>query len=144
MKISLETVARIYAAGRNYANLAAGAAFSLGLVSASQNKTVTESLAEIANGVSMIVHGFTSIWQVAVVVGAPVVGGVLAWYAQRSAKTDNKIEAAKAVASDPSDPKQLDAQIALSNAAATIPGATKVVNPVIADNPATAPNVVKT
>lgn len=90
MKLSLETVARLYAAGRNYANMAIGFAASLGLISAAQSKTLTESLSEVWAGISQIVHGLTSIWQVLVIVGGPFVGAVLAWYAQRSAKTDNK------------------------------------------------------
>lgn len=90
MKLSLETIARLYAAGRNYANLVIGFGVSLGLVSAAQSKTLTESLTEIWTGISQVVHGLTSIWQVLVIIGGPAVTAVLAWYAQRSAKTDNK------------------------------------------------------
>jgi hypothetical protein len=86
MKLSFETLARIYAAGRNYANMIVGFAASLGLISVAQQKTLTESLGEVWSGISQIAHGLTSIWQVLVVVGGPFVGAVLAWYAQRSAK----------------------------------------------------------
>lgn len=93
MKLSFETLARIYAAGRNYANLAIGFCASLGLISIAQQKTLTESLSEVYAGVSQIVHGLSSIWQILVVVGGPFVGAIMAWYAQRSAKTTNQADA---------------------------------------------------
>lgn len=93
MKLSFETLARIYAAGRNYANLVIGFCASLGLISVAQQKTLTESLAEVYAGVSQIAHGLSSIWQILVVVGGPFVGAVLAWYAQRSATTPKQSEA---------------------------------------------------
>lgn len=93
MKLSLETLARLYAAGRNYANMGIGFAASVGLISVVQQKTLTDGLSDIYAGVSQIVHGAGSIWQVLVIVGGPFIGAVLAWYAQRSAKTDNKAQA---------------------------------------------------
>lgn len=93
MKLSFETLARIFAAGRNYANLVIGFCASLGLISVAQQKTLTESLSEMAAGLSQIVHGLSSIWQILVVVGGPFVGAILAWYAQRSAKTVNQSDA---------------------------------------------------
>lgn len=93
MKLSLETLARLYAAGRNYANMGIGFAASVGLISVVQQKTLTDGLSDIYAGVSQIVHGAGSIWQVLVIVVGPFIGAVLAWYAQRSAKTDNKAQA---------------------------------------------------
>lgn len=93
MKLSLETLARLYAAGRNYANMGIGFAASVGLISVVQQKTLTDGLSDIYAGVSQIVHGAGSIWQVLVIVGGPFVGAVLAWYAQRSAKDANKADA---------------------------------------------------
>jgi predicted TIM-barrel enzyme len=86
MKFSIETAARVYAAGRNYINLGLGFATSAGVISIAQDKSLTDSFNEIYQGVSLIVHGASSIGQVAIVIGGPIVGGVLAWYAQRSAK----------------------------------------------------------
>lgn len=142
MKLSVETLARIYAAGRNYASLVIGFCTSLGLISVAQSKTLTESLGQIYDGVALITQGFTSIWQVLVVVGGPFVGAILAWYAQRSAKTPNVVQQVVATAQDPTDPKKAEAaKVVLANAAVQA-GAEKVVAPGIADNPATLPNVV--
>jgi hypothetical protein len=93
MKFSIETAARVYAAGRNYISLGLGFAASAGVISAAQDKSLTDSFNEIYQGVSLIVHGATSVWQVAVVIGAPIVGGVVAWYAQRSAKATSNAAA---------------------------------------------------
>lgn len=120
MTLSIETVARLYAAGRNYANMAIGFAASLGLVSAAQSKTLSESLTEVWSGVSQIVHGLTSIWQVLAIVGGPFVGALLAWYAQRSAKTENKaVEVQKAVV-DPKSPITAKAAEAITVAASEV------------------------
>ncbi len=143
MAFSLETVARIYASGRNYVNLGLGFATSVGLFSVAQSKTLTESLTEVYTGISQVAHGLTSIWQVLVVVGAPAVGAVLAWYAQRSAKTENKQASIIATAADPNDPKASEAKVAIVNAAASLPEVQKVVAPALADIPATASAVVK-
>jgi hypothetical protein len=91
--ISFETLARFYAAARNYASLAIGFATSIGLISIAQQKTMTDGLSEIYAGISEIVHGAGSIWQVLVVVGGPFVAAVLAWYAQRSAKAKSSAAA---------------------------------------------------
>ncbi len=104
MKLSFETLARIYAGGRNYANLIIGFCTSLGLISIAQQKSLLESLNEVYAGVSQIAHGLSSIWQVLVVVGGPFVGAVLAWYAQRSAKTINQATSVKAAVVDPRTP----------------------------------------
>lgn len=84
--ISFETLARFYAAARNYASLGIGFAASIGVISVAQQKSMTDGLSDIVSGVSQIVHGAASIWQVLVVVGGPFVAAVLAWFAQRSAK----------------------------------------------------------
>lgn len=143
MKLSLETVARFYAAGRNYANMAIGFAAGAGVLSAAQDKTLTDALNEMATGIGLLVHGATSAYQVGVIVLGPLIGGVLAWMAQRSARNDNKAASLVASAKDATDPKAIEATIIVSNAAAAVPGTQKVVNPLIADNPATAANVVK-
>lgn len=117
MKLSLETVARLWAAGRNYANLFIGFGVSLGLVSVAQSKTLSESLNEIWTGLSQVVHGLTSIWQVLVIIGGPAVTAVLAWYAQRSAKTVNQAVAVKAAVVDPNTPISPETKTAIVAAA---------------------------
>lgn len=143
MKLSIGMIGQIYAAGRNYINLILGFCTSLGLLSVTQSKTLTESFAEVYQGISLIAHGFTSIWQVLVVVGGPLVGAIVAWWASRSAKPENQAASLVAQAQDPTNPvKQEAAKVAVSNAA-VLAGAEKVVNPSIADNPATLPAVTK-
>lgn len=104
MTISTETIGRLLASGRGYAQYFVGFATSLGLISASQSKTLTDSLAEVVSGVTQIVHGFTSIWQIGVVVLAPVVSVVLAKWSSNSAKTANQAAAVKAAVADPNTP----------------------------------------
>lgn len=104
MKISTETVGRLLASARGYSQWFVGFTTSLGLVSASQSKTLTDSLSEVWNGASMVVHGFTSIWQVGVVVLGPIVAFVLAKWSSNTAKTSNQAAATLAAVVDPNTP----------------------------------------
>lgn len=123
MGLSIETVRRFYASGRNYANYFLGVATTLGFVSASQSKTLTDSFNEIVNGVSQIVHGATSIWQVGVVVLGPVTGVILARFASNSASTASQMASVKAAANDPTDPEKAKAaQAAMLTAVTTTNG----------------------
>lgn len=168
MNISLETIGRIYAGARNQANSVIGFAAGIGVISAAQQKGFTDSITEIYNGIAMVVHGATSFYQIGLIVVGPIVGFVLTWYAQRSAKTENKQASIIATAADPSDSgsavakAQLvtaaavvakdptigattreEAKIAVVNAASSLPEVHKVIAPELSDNPATAPEVVK-
>lgn len=120
MKISLETIRQTYAAGRNYANYFLGVATTLGLLSSAQNKTIMDSLSDIAAGIGQIVHGFTSIWQVGTVVLGPVIGIVLAQLASHSATA--KSQAASLAASASAAPSQstTNAQVALLTAVTAV------------------------
>lgn len=104
MALSTETVGRLWASGRNYANIILGFASGIGVVSAAQNKGLTDSLTEIYNGVSQVVHGATSAWQILAVIAAPIVGPILAKWASNSAKTANQAVAVKVAILDPNTP----------------------------------------
>lgn len=104
MQISTETIGRLYASGRNYANLIIGFASGIGVISAAQNKGLMDSLTEIYNGVSQIIHGATSAWQILAVVLAPIVGPILARMASKAATVSNQSAAVKAAIVDPNTP----------------------------------------
>lgn len=96
MKFSTEDIGRLLASGRGYSQYALGVATTLGLVSASNSKGLTDSLNEIANGVSMIYHGATSFWQIAAVILTPIGSVILAKWSSNSAKTVNQSAAVNA------------------------------------------------
>lgn len=104
MPFSTETIGRLYASGRNYINSGLGLLTGIGLMSAAQNKGLTDSLAEIYNGVSQIVHGATSAWQIIAVVAAPILTPIIARYASESATVSNQAAAVKAAIVDPNTP----------------------------------------
>lgn len=101
MAFSTETIGRLYASGRNYINSGLGLLTGIGLMSAAQNKGLTDSLAEIYNGVSQVVHGATSAWQIIAVIAAPILTPIIARYASNTAKTVNQAAAVKAAIVDP-------------------------------------------
>lgn len=101
MQISTETIGRLYASGRNYINSGLGLLTGIGLMSAAQNKGLTDSLTEIYNGVSQVVHGATSAWQIIAVVAAPIITPILARWASKSASVTNQAAAVKAAIIDP-------------------------------------------
>lgn len=117
MKLSTETVGRVLASARGYSQWFVGFATSLGLVSASQSKTLTDSLSEVWNGLSMVIHGFTSIWQIGVVVLGPILAVVLSKWSSNTAKTDNQAAAVKAAVADPNTPISPAAKAAIVVAA---------------------------
>jgi hypothetical protein len=104
MTFSTETIGRLYASGRNYASLAIGFASGIGVISAAQNKGLTDSLSEIYSGISQVVHGATSAWQILAVIIAPIIGPIIAKMASNSAKTSNQAIAVKAAIVDPNTP----------------------------------------
>ncbi len=142
MKISTETVGRLLASGRNYASTIVGFVGGVGIISAAQSKGLTDALNEIISGVSQIVHGATSMWQI-LVVAFPIIGVVMARYASKSAKTSNQASAVQAAVADPNSSVSAEAKVAIVNAAAALPEVEKVVAPPLASNPATSAAVVK-
>lgn len=120
MNISTETVGRMLASGRNYVGQIIAFASGIGLMSASQNKGLTDSLSEMYNGAVMMVHGATSFWTITVVVAAPIVGPILAKWASNSAKVDNQAVAVKAAVTDPNTLISPVAKDAIQSAAAKV------------------------
>ena len=104
MAISSETIGRLLASGRGYAQFFVGAATSLGLLSAANSKGLIDGLSDVFAGISQIIHGFTSIWQILVVVLAPVSSVVLAKWSSNSAKTANQAIAVQTAVKDPNTP----------------------------------------
>lgn len=100
MQISTETIGKWLAEGRNYGSIIVGFVGGVGVVSASNSKGLTDSINEIFNGLSMVVHGATSFWQI-LAVAFPIIGVVFAKLAKKSASVDNQAASLKAAAQDP-------------------------------------------
>ena len=103
MNISTETIGRLLASGRNYASTVVGFIGGVGLVSAAQDKGLMDSVNEIINGLSMVLHGATTMWQI-LIVAFPIIGVVMAKMASNSAKVVNQAAAVKAAVVDPNTP----------------------------------------
>jgi hypothetical protein len=116
MAISTETIGRLLASGRNYASVLVGFVGGVGVVSASQQKGLTDALNEIFNGLSMVFHGATSLWQI-LVVAFPIIGVVLAKFASNSAKVTNQAAAVQAAVKDPNTPIPPETKTAIVAAA---------------------------
>jgi hypothetical protein len=119
MAISTETIGRLLASGRNYASVLVGFVGGVGVVSASQQKGLTDALNEIFNGLSMVFHGATSLWQI-LVVAFPIIGVVLAKFASNSAKVTNQAAAVKAAVVDPNTPITPETKTAIVAAATAV------------------------
>lgn len=118
MAFSTETVGKLLASGRNYVSLFVGLVGGVGLMSAAQQKGLTDAVNEIGSGLSQIVHGATSAWQI-MVVAFPIIGVVMAKMASNSAKTDNQAAALQAAAKDPNTVVSVQAKASILDAAAT-------------------------
>lgn len=116
MALSTETIGRLLASGRNYASLIVGFVGGVGVISASQQKGFTDALNEIFNGLSMVFHGATSLWQI-LIVAFPVIGVAMAKFASNSAKVTNQAAAVKAATVDPNTPIPPEAKTAIVAAA---------------------------
>lgn len=103
MTISTETIGRLLASGRNYVSTLVGFIGGIGLMSAAQQKGVSDALGEIFNGLSQIVHGATSLWQI-LIVAFPIIGIWMAQMASKSASVPNQAAAIKAAVDDPNTP----------------------------------------
>lgn len=120
MQISTETVGRLLASARGYAQYAVGFATSLGLLSAANSKGLSDGLADVFAGITQTFHGFTSIWQILVVALAPVTSIVLARWSSTSAKTVNQAAAVKAAVLDPNTPVSPEAKQVIASTAKAI------------------------
>ena len=100
MALSVETVNKLLASGRNYISTIVGFVGGVGLMSASQQKGLSDAFGEIFNGLSQVVHGATSLWGILVVV-FPVIGVWMARLAGKSATTSNQAAQVQAAVVDP-------------------------------------------
>jgi len=100
MNISTETIGKWLAEGRNYGSMILGFATGVGLMTAAQQQGMTDALHQIYQGVTLIVSGATSFYQI-LIVAFPIVGVVVAKWAKKSASVDNQAAALAAAAKDP-------------------------------------------
>ncbi len=140
MTFSSETIGRLLASGRGYAQAGVGLLFGVGITNAAQNKGFVDSITEMYNGLSMVVHGATSFWQIGIAVFGPIASVILAKWSSNSAKTANQAVAVqKAVKESNGDPAtQLPTSVkaTIIDAAASLPevkpNTIKVEDPVLA------------
>ena len=116
MAISSETIGRLLASGRNYASVLAGFVGGIGLMSAAQQKGFSDAINEIFNGLSEVVRGATSLWQI-LVVAFPIIGILMARFASNSAKVSNQAPAVLAAVIDPNTPITPETKTAIVAAA---------------------------
>lgn len=120
MNISTETIGRLLASGRGYAQAGIGALGMLGVLSAANQKGLSDGFADIFAGISQMVHGFTSVWQIAAVVITPFASIALAKWSSNSAKTVSQANAVKAAAVDPNTPITPETKVAIVAAATEV------------------------
>lgn len=120
MNISTETVGRLLASARGYTQYAIGFATSLGLLTAANSKGLSDGFSDIFAGISQTVHGFTSVWQIGVVVLAPIASIVLAKWSSNTAKTSNQAAAVQAAVVDPNTPISPETKAAIVVAATEV------------------------
>ena len=120
MAFSVETIGRLLASARGYAQFGVGALTSIGLLSAANSKGLTDGLSEVFTGISQTIHGFTSIWTILAVVLAPVTSVILAKWSSNTAKTSNQSAAVKAAVIDPNTPISAETKTAILEAATEV------------------------
>lgn len=134
MAISTETIGKMLASGRNYVSTFVGFVGGIGLMSAAQEKGLTDAFNEMFTGISMVVHGATSAWAI-LLVAFPVIGVVMAKFASRSASVPSQAAAVQAAAKDPNTTISVEAKASILDAAATsapLAEKIKVTDPVLA------------
>lgn len=134
MPFSTETIGQILASGRHYVSTTVGFIGGVGIMSAAQSKGLTDAFQEIFDGIGMVVHGSTSAWQI-LIVAFPLIGGVMAKFASKSASVPNQAAAVKAAVQDPNTPVSVEAKAAILDAAAELPEVVsdiKVADPTLA------------
>ena len=149
MALSTETVGRLLASGRNYAGQIIAFAGGVGVMSAAQQKGLTDAFSEIVTGINQVIHGATNAWAILAVVAAPIVGPLLARWASNSAKTVNQAASVKATVEeslkDPSKPVPLEVKATILDATASLPevvGDIKVTDKAL-ESATASPQVVK-
>lgn len=133
------TQGQVIAAGRHLLTFVAGGiatAATFHVISPADATSATNAINQISSGFASIIAGVTTL-----------IGIASGLYAAWSASPFSQIFAVKKLATDSSRTVagaaiSRDAQVALVNAAASVPGTEKVVNPSLAADPATVHNVV--
>jgi hypothetical protein len=120
MNISTETIGRLLASARGYTQYAVGFATSLGLLTAANSKGLSDGFSDIFAGISQTLHGFTSVWQIGVVVLGPIMAVVLAKWSSNTAKTSSQAAAVKAAVVDPNTPISPETKAAIVVAATEV------------------------
>ena len=141
MAFSTETIGKWLAEGRNYGSMILGFATGIGLMTAAQQQGMVDAIHQMYQGVTMIVSGATSFYQV-LIVAFPVVGVMFAKWAKKSATVESQSKAVAAAVADPNTPVSLEAKINIANATAKLPEVERVVAPDLAPLAATDPAVV--
>ncbi len=135
MKISTETIGKWLAEGRNYGSMILGFATGIGLMTAAQQQGMMDAIHQMYQGVTLIISGATSFWQI-LIVAFPVIGVVFAKWAKKSATVDSQAAALQAAAKDPNTQVSTQATAAILDAAAeTAPlkDKIKVTDPILAE-----------
>jgi hypothetical protein len=120
MAFSIETVGRLFAAGRNLGNQAIGIAVGAGLATAAQQQSFVDSLDQIWKGAQMIYQGGSSLYALGIVVLGPPLGWFFTYVSQRSAKTDNQAAAVHAAVADPNTMVSAETQKSIIQTTASI------------------------
>lgn len=134
MAISSETIGKWLAEGRNYGSMILGFATGIGLMTAAQQQGMTDAIHQMYQGVTLIISGATSFYQI-LIVAFPIVGVLLAKMAKKSATVDSQAAALQTAAKDPNTVVSTQATAAILDAAAeTAPLAKPIVvsDPVLA------------
>lgn len=116
MAFSVETVNQLLASGRNYVSVVVGFVGGVGVISAAQSKGLTDAFTEIYNGLSMVFHGATSIWQI-LIVAFPFIAVWMAKIASKSASVPNQAAQVKAAVADPATPITTETKAVIVSAA---------------------------
>lgn len=152
MQLSSETVGRLLASGRNYAGQIIAFAGGIGVMSAAQQKGLSDALSEIVTGVNQVIHGATSAWTILAVLAGPIIGPLLARWASKSATTASQASAVKtaveeSIKADPAKatPLPLEVKATILDATAALPevvGDIKVTDKAL-EHATASPQVVK-
>lgn len=100
MAFSTETIGKWLAEGRNYGSMILGFATGIGLMSAGQQQGMIDAFNQISQGVTLIISGATSFYQI-LIVAFPIVGVMLAKWAKKSATVESQSAALVAAVKDP-------------------------------------------
>ena len=120
MAFSIETIGRLWAAGRNLGNQAIGIMVGAGLATAAQQQGFVEALDQIWKGAQMIYSGGSSLYAIGIVVLGPPIGWFWSYVAQRSAKTDSQAAAVHAAVADPNTLVSAETQKSIIQTTASI------------------------